>query len=138
MEVEELKVLAEKVKIARQEYDKASKAQKEASELKGLLESKMLDALEEADLMRFDAHDVMFLVSNKTSAKTPKSPEEKELFFNYLREQGVYEDMITVNSATLNSYVKTEEALATERGELDFQIPGIAIDYYKQLSVRKK
>ena len=138
MEVEELKTLAEKVKIAREEYDKASKAQKEASELKGLLESKMLGALEEADLMRFDAHDVMFLVSNKTSAKTPKSPEEKELFFNYLREQGVYEDMITVNSATLNSYVKTEEALATERGELDFQIPGIAIDYYKQLSVRKK
>jgi hypothetical protein len=138
MEVEELKILAEKVKIAREEYDKASKAQKEASELKSLLESKMLDALEETDLLRFDVHDAMFIVINKTSAKTPKTPEDREKFFDYLREQGVYEDMITVNSNTLNSYVKTEEALATERGELDFSIPGIAIDYYKQLSVRKK
>lgn len=138
MEIEELKVLAEKVKIAREEYEKASKSQKEASELKGLLESRMLDALEDADLTRFDAHGVMFVVSNKTSAKTPKTTEDREKFFSYLRDQGVYEDLITVNSQTLNSYVKSEEALATERGELDFSIPGIAIDYYKQLSVRKK
>lgn len=138
MEIEDLKTLAEKVKIAREEYEKVSKSQKEASELKSLLESKMLDALDDAELTRFDAHGTMFVVTNKTSAKTPKTPEDREKFFSYLRDQGVYEDLITVNSQTLNSYVKSEEALATERGELDFSIPGIAIDYYKQLSVRKK
>ena len=138
MEREELNILAEKVKIAREEYDKASKQKSDAEALKKMLEGKMLDALDDAELTRFDAHDSMFIVGHKTSAKTPKTPEDREKFFSYLRDQGVYEDLITVNSQTLNSYVKSEEALATERGELDFSIPGIAIEYYKQLSERKK
>lgn len=138
MEIEELKILAEKVKIAREEYDKASKQKKEAEELKRLLEGRMLDALEDHDLTRFDAFDSMFLVTHRTSVKTPKTPEEREQFFSYLREHGVFEDLISVNSNTLNSYVKSEEALATERGEIDFRIPGLVIDYSKQLSVRSK
>ena len=134
----ELKILAEKVKIAREEYNKASKNKSEAGDLKELLEGKMLESLEALELQRFDADDQAFIVQSKTSALIPRTPDDRAAFFQYLKEQGVYNDLITVNSATLNSYVKEEEALATGRGELEFKVPGVVINYYKQLSVRKK
>jgi hypothetical protein len=138
MEIEELKILAEKVKIAREEYKKASDILGDVEDLKKLLESRLIEALEDADLQRFDAHGSMFLVSHIASAKVPKIPEDRKKFFDYLKEREIFEDMITVHSATINTFVSDEEKAATERGEIDFQIPGLLIDYRKQLSVRKK
>ena len=49
----------------------------------------------------------------------------REKFFNYLKGKGVFEQMITINSRTLNAFAKVELETANEEGVLDFQIPGL-------------
>jgi len=67
-----------------------------------------------------------FSFKDVQSYKVPKDDESRELFFKYLREKGVFNNLITVNSMTLNSFANQEEELALEEGNFDFQIPGIA------------
>jgi hypothetical protein len=55
--------------------------------------------------------------------KVPKDDDSRAAFFAHLREKGIYDSMITVNSRTLNSWAKAEEAAHPE--DIDFQIPGI-------------
>jgi hypothetical protein len=53
----------------------------------------------------------------RASFKTPKTEEDRNAFFNQLKEMGVFDSMITVNSNTLNSFLKAEYEAAEERGE---------------------
>ena len=53
----------------------------------------------------------------RTSFKTPKDEASREAFFNKLKEMGVFDSMITVNSNTLNSFLKAEYESAEARGE---------------------
>lgn len=55
----------------------------------------------------------------------PKTNEDRDLFFGYLKAKGIFENLITVHSATLNSYVSGEQDAAAERGEFDFTVPGL-------------
>jgi len=60
--------------------------------------------------------------------RVPKDEESRQKFFGYLRERGILDDMMTVNSATLNAWAKTEEG----------DIPGITkSEPYIKASVRK-
>lgn len=88
---------------------------------------------------RLDAAGHYVLLGERTSVKTPKNNAERELFFEYLKEKGVYEDLRTVNSQSLNAFYKSELELALGRGELDFSIPGITeVLVVPKLSLRKK
>jgi hypothetical protein len=53
----------------------------------------------------------------RTSFKTPKDEESRTAFFNKLKEMGVFDSMITVNSNTLNSFLKAEYEQAEANGE---------------------
>lgn len=55
----------------------------------------------------------------------PKDDESREQFFKHLKEKGMYDTMITVNSATLNSFAKGEVELAENNGDFDFIPPGL-------------
>jgi hypothetical protein len=78
-------------------------------------------------------------ISKRLSVKTPKSEDDRKKFFEYLKEKGVYDHLITVNSMTLNSYYKEEFAAAEQRGDADtFTIPGITeVTIQPILSFRK-
>lgn len=62
-----------------------------------------------------------------TSVSMPKNHDDREAFFNYLRERGVYDTYITVNSQSLNAFYKVEREEAEKRGEdmVLFHIPGL-------------
>ena len=65
-------------------------------------------------------------------------PANKKEFWAYLQEKGLFEDMITVNSQTLNSFAKQEFAVQEEEGSLDPQIPGLVkSEPYAKPSMRK-
>lgn len=72
----------------------------------------------------------------------PQTPEARAEYFKFLRDKGVFEQLITVNSNTHNSFCKAEMESAIERdpeSALTFRIPGV--DEPKQreiLSFRKK
>lgn len=53
----------------------------------------------------------------RTSFKVPKDEESRTEFFEKLKEMGVFDSMITVNSNTLNSFLKAEYESAKARGD---------------------
>jgi hypothetical protein len=81
--------------------------------------------LEGQGLDKFHAPSGTFSYKYEESYRVPKTPENREKFFAYLRAKGIYEEMISVNSQTLNSFAKTEEKNALDDGNFDFKIPGI-------------
>lgn len=65
-------------------------------------------------------------VMKRLSVTLPKTPEEKQAFFEYLKSKNLFDNMISVNSQTLNSWYKQEYEVAAEEKRLsDFKIPGI-------------
>lgn len=55
----------------------------------------------------------------------PKDPEKKAAFYGFLKEQGVFEDMVSVHSQTLNSWYKEQMDEAIKAGNVDFAVPGV-------------
>lgn len=103
---------------------------KVSNEIRNVLEAMELDSLK--------AHGFTFYIEEKESVKTPKTLEEKRLFFEYLQSIGMYDEMVSINSQTLNSLFKTMSEKAAEEGILDFVMPGIeAPTSYKNLKMRK-
>ena len=79
------------------------------------------------------------LLGERTSVRMPKDNEERKAFFDYLRERGVYDELVSVSSQTLNAFYRSELELAILRGELDFTIPGLNdVLVVPKLTVRKK
>jgi hypothetical protein len=78
-------------------------------------------------------------ISHKTSFKLPQDPEKKAAYYAFLKEKGLFDSMISVNSMTHNSFCKAELEAAINDGKgLDFAIPGIEpATIVEQLSFRK-
>ena len=71
------------------------------------------------------AHGYLFYKKTKISVQTPKTPEEKQALFEWLKERGLFVEMVSVNSATLNSFFNSEADKAAEKGNFEFRIPGV-------------
>lgn len=79
-----------------------------------------------------------FYIRSQFSVKTPKSPEAREAFFNYLKQKGAFDDMITVNHQTLNAYYNAELDAAQQAGVENFKIPGLDDpSLYETITMRK-
>jgi hypothetical protein len=136
--INDLKQRVDRLGALRAEY------QAEKSRLAGLnetieeLEREIVRILEAAGLERFDGEEVAVFLREKRSVKVPRDPEARNAFFNYLRGQGVFEELITVNAQTLNSWWKQEVEALRSKG-LPEEIPGIGeiITWY-DIQVRKK
>lgn len=123
--VSDLNNLAGEIAELRSQEALASQGKKKITEALETAETKMIELLTGAGLTKFDSAFGKVVISHRLSVKTPKTPEDREAFYNRLKEQGLYEAMISVNSQTLNSYYKEEFEKAKERGDDDFEIPGI-------------
>lgn len=66
------------------------------------------------------------LLSRKetTSVKLPQG-ENKTKFFEYLKKEGVFEDLVHINSKTLNSMYNKEIDARCEKGDVTWEMPGI-------------
>lgn len=91
-----------------------------------VLSEKIVATLEASEVDSVRAHGFLFYIERRSSVTTPKTLEEKRALFDYLREQNIFDEMVSVNSQTLNSLYKQLEAEALERGELEFKLPGVA------------
>ena len=103
------------------------------------LEAKVLATLEAHNLSNFDSASGKIIRQGRLSVKQPADPEAKKKFFDYLREKGIFEEMVSVNSKTLTAYVKKEIENAEAEGKIGFVPPGLETPsrhYY--LALRKK
>ena len=103
------------------------------------LENKAVLYLEELGRDSYKSPAGSVGIQEKWRFALPKSEEDRVAFFSYLKEKGVFDQLITVNSNTYNSFVSKEWELAKESGEgLSFHIPGVPEpSLFKMLTKRK-
>lgn len=139
--IEEINKLSEEISILRTTESKIKYGLKQVTDQLDIAETKMMQYLEENQLQRYSSPVGMFSLAQYTSVKTPKTPEDKEKFYTYLKEKGLYENMVSVNSQTLNSFFKEELAMAEQTNEgVDpaTLIPGLTeVTLTPRLSFRK-
>ena len=123
----------------RAEIDSMEMAVKEkVAELEALKEQ-LLHFLTELDKTSYDSSVGKISVKNIFTVALPKTPQAKYEFFEYLKGRGLFEDMVSVHSKTLNSFYKQEQEIANQEQKLDFKIPGLDEPFMKQsLSFKRK
>lgn len=99
------------------------------------LKSQVIMYLNENNLDKFVTDDVTISKVDKLNV----SMTDKNVFFKYLKEKGLFESMATINYNTLNSYYKNELENAVKEGRLDFKIPGVEeASVFTNVSIRKR
>lgn len=130
MNTEELKVneLKECIKLIaklRQNEAEVNDMKREVTAQLDEAEKRMIEMLTKSGLKNFRSEDGLVSLSARLSVKTPKTEEDRAAFFAYLKSLGLFEQMVSVHSATLNSFYKDQFELARQRGDDDFKIPGL-------------
>lgn len=77
------------------------------------------------DINDLSANGYKFSLKTESSVRVPKTVEEKQEFFKYLEEQGLFYEVVGVNSMTLNKFYKEKAEEALDKGVIDFRLPGI-------------
>ncbi len=138
MNIETLKAQMKKIVELRTAEAQAAAIKTEAYKELEIAENEMVQMLIDAQLPNFRSEHGLASVSYRTSVKTPKTPEDKAAFYAYLKEKGLYDQMISVNSATLNSFFKDALETAKREGKDDFVVPGLGeVTVTPNLSFRK-
>jgi transcriptional regulator of heat shock response len=102
------------------------------------LEAKVLEYLTQYGLPSFKFSGGTVSVTNRKSVKQPETLEDKAKFFDYLKDQGVFMELVSVNSRTLTSWASKEIEARETQGEYGFEIPGLkAPEIFKTISLRK-
>ena len=108
------------------------------AEFRGL-QSQVIEYMEDAKMGSFDSPHGKVVLCERFSVKQPSSPMDKELFFGFLKDRGVFEEMVSVHSRTLNAFYKQEMEAAKLEGNFEFEIPGIGEASHQQyIQVRGK
>jgi hypothetical protein len=104
------------------------------------LEAEVLQKMEDDGLEKFHVPGCGTVgIMNKFTVSLPKEPGKREAFFEFLKQKKVFNDLITVNHNTLNSFYKAEMNAAIEQGAVDFQVPGLdEPKHSKSLVLRSK
>lgn len=140
--LQEFEKLCENLFERRQQAEEVDQKAKEEWAAVALLEKRVLGILTH---YKKDKHHVAnrgtVSIMRRVSVRVPKTQEEKDAFFSYLRkkDEALYWDYLSVNSQKLNSYYKQEEEIAREEGRsFDFKIPGVGAPTVQEIvSIRK-
>lgn len=108
-----------------------------SGEVRGV-EEQIITYLESLSKTKHNTARGLFYIKTRTTYATPKDPESRAAFFNYLKSREVFDDLISVNSSTLNAFAKQELEVAIENGADDFEIPGLGVPSMQQSIVFKK
>lgn len=123
--VAEIERLCQRISDQRDVVSKARDAYKQTENELDLLERTLVQNLTDLGKKSYASSVGRFDVRSKAQVRVPKD-ESRHVFFEYLKEKGIFEDLITVNSQTLNAWYKEQLRVAEEAGALmDFKIPGI-------------
>lgn len=135
--VVELQNLCNQVLEMRKLADEAEDVFKKVDSDCRALEQQLVSFMEELKLKSFKVSGMLFGVRETMQLATPKG-EEKEIFFNYLKEVGHFEALATVHARTLASWYNQENEAAVARGEPYAVIPGLELPTKRLgLSIRK-
>jgi hypothetical protein len=137
--IKELQDLCHLLLSKKDDHERALEAAKVTKEEVDKLEHRILNYMKECGLPFFESTFGRVTVKNYSTVSQPATPEDKALFFDYLKEQGVYDQMISVNSRTLNSWVNREIEAREKRGEFGWVPPGLnAPGNFQKIQIKGK
>lgn len=117
----DMEALASKGRELRAKKDELKKQESDVEqELKGV-QKRIIAYLEHFGLTKYESAGGKVFVTNKRSVKVPKDEADRDSFFAWLKERGIFDQLITVNSQTLNA-MYNRECDATGG---DVSIPGL-------------
>jgi len=127
MTVEEFDKLVARSFELKRELTALEEAKKPLNEELYKADQRILEQLQALGVNSFRSSSGLISKTNKYSVTTPKTREDKEAFFAWLRSKGedVYWQHVGINSLTLQSIYKQEFEAAKEAGDLGFEIPGV-------------
>ena len=90
------------------------------------LKAQIAGHLKELNRKTYDSPAGRFTLVQKWRVNLPETLPDKLKLLDWLKEKGIYEETVTVNSNSLNSLYMQEWEAAKRNGEgMDFSIPGI-------------
>ena len=124
--LEELDLLCRDYASKRKELETLQAECKERDKELYEKELKIQAYLEQSNKTKYSVDGIgTFNVVNRFTYKIPRTPEAKEKFFTYLKGLGVYDDLINVNSQTLNAFCKEQMEKARDAQDFNFTVPGL-------------
>lgn len=103
------------------------------------LEQKIILIMSEHALPNFKSSFGSISIRTIKSITQPAGIEKKLELFEYLRAQGIFEELVSVNSRTLSSWAAKEIEAKEKEGVFGWVPPGLSSPTeIKALSVRKK
>lgn len=106
------------------DYNEKKRIYKESDDAYEAQRLKLLNLLMEAGISKYHAEGYGTIsMAIKRQASVPKNPLDKKLMLEYFESLGpeLYNAYVTVNSMTLNAYIKEQSELDPE-----FKLPGVA------------
>lgn len=118
----ELDEVARSLRLAKEVYTERKAASDEAYGAVKEAEAKLISLMKDAGKTKYIAEGIGSIsISTNLSVQTPKSPEQKKAFFNWVREtmgDDAYYAYMTVNSNSLNSLYRNKVEEYGARGEV--------------------
>lgn len=103
------------------------------------IKTELMEIFNASKLDGFDATEGRVSLKDYFNVRTPKSVEDKKKFAKYLEKKKVFWEMMSFNSAQVNSFFEAEMEIAKQNGDVDFTVPGLGEKTHSQdISFRKK
>lgn len=137
--LQQMEALCKRLAEAKEEAARATAAKKAADTIVTECELSIIAALEGSDMFTFKSKYGTATRQLKTSVRLPQTDAEKAQFFDWLKQEDLFDKMISVNSRSLNSLYSEKFEAAKELGEgVEFSIPGLNhVTAYEELSFRR-
>lgn len=92
----------------------------------------LIEIMDAMDLTRFEGSLGKINLLTIDYVNNPQTEDDKAAFFNYLKNEGLFEDMVSVHHQKLNSFYKSKLEEAIEKGE-QLNIPGLEPKQRKEI-----
>ena len=121
MDIKDLQALCERMNMVRQQIDDIKEDKKKLEAELATMKKEAVEHLDAHGLKNFDHGQGKISINERKSV----SIQDKHVLFNWLKEQNIFEDMVTISAPTANKLYKEELEKATEAGDVDFLTQGI-------------
>jgi hypothetical protein len=124
IKVEDFEKVCENISLLRAEIAAKKADVAKVQEYLDKEEKKAMTMLEASEKTKYVSEHGTIYTAVYDSISVPKGDSKQE-FFSYLKDVGIYDEVVTVNSQWLNGWYRKEKEAAIENGDILFTIPGI-------------
>lgn len=96
------------------------------------LANELISVMDIMELKRFEGTHGKVNLITVDYVNNPQTEQDKEAFYNYLKDEGLFEQMVSVHHQKLNSFYKSKLEESEEAGT-EFHIPGLEPKQRKEL-----